>query len=125
LLEQSASACQRRSRANRAPNDQKELSGCARSEGQRSKSGARSGFEELNSYEYQKRNETQEIFIRSPTPGNDVIEFKGVSRDMETALIDNLRQHPPGAMSASSAQRRRASHALSHDTGKEKPMRAR
>jgi len=49
-------------------------------------------FEELNSYEYQKRNETQEIFIPvADRLGDSVIEFKGVSKGYgDRLLIDNL-----------------------------------
>src|SRR3546814_1858646 len=40
-----------------------------------------SRFEELSSYEYQKRNETQEIFIPvGERLGNEVIEFSNVSK---------------------------------------------
>src|SRR5258705_10959075 len=49
-------------------------------------------FEELNSYEYQKRNETQEIFIPvADRLGDSVIEFKGVSKGYgDRLLIDDL-----------------------------------
>ena len=58
-------------------------------------------FEELSSVEYQKRNETLEIYI--PTGerlGNQVIEFHGVSKSFgDRLLIDNLSfQIPPGAI---------------------------
>jgi len=70
--------------------------------GQRSKNAARiKRFEELNSYEYQQRNETQEIFIPvAERLGNEVIEFKGVSKGYgDRLLIDNLSfVVPPGAI---------------------------
>ncbi len=49
-------------------------------------------FEELSSYEHQKRNETQEIFIPvAERLGDAVIEFKHVSKGYgERALIDDL-----------------------------------
>jgi len=49
-------------------------------------------FEELSSVEYQKRNETQEIFIPVADPlGKDVVEFKGVSKGFgDRLLIDDL-----------------------------------
>jgi len=58
-------------------------------------------FEELNSYEYQKRNETQEIFIPvADRLGDKVIEFAGVSKGYgERLLIDDLSfAVPPGAI---------------------------
>ncbi len=58
-------------------------------------------FEELSSYEYQKRNETQEIFIPvAERLGNEVIEFNGVSKAYgDRLLIDNLSfRVPPGAI---------------------------
>jgi sulfate-transporting ATPase len=58
-------------------------------------------FEELNSQEYQKRNETQEIFIPvAERLGDSVIEFKGVSKGYgDRLLIDNLSfLVPPGAI---------------------------
>ncbi|NWG86465.1 MAG: energy-dependent translational throttle protein EttA [Hydrogenophilaceae bacterium] len=58
-------------------------------------------FEELNSVEYQKRNETQEIFIPpGERLGDKVIEFKAVSKAFgDRLLIDNLSfQIPPGAI---------------------------
>jgi sulfate-transporting ATPase len=58
-------------------------------------------FEELTSYDYQKRNETQEIFIPvADRLGESVIEFKGVSKGYgERLLIDNLSFIvPPGAI---------------------------
>jgi energy-dependent translational throttle protein EttA len=60
-----------------------------------------SRFEELNSHEYQKRNETQEIFIPpGERLGDKVIEFNGVSKGFgERLLIDNLSfSIPPGAI---------------------------
>src|SRR5213595_3912611 len=61
--------------------------------GRQSKSKARlARFEELSEHEYQKRNETQEIFIPlAERLGNDVIEFKNVSKAFgDRLLIDNL-----------------------------------
>jgi sulfate-transporting ATPase len=58
-------------------------------------------FEELNSQEHQKRNETQEIFIPvGERLGNEVIEFEGVSKAFgDRLLIDNLSfKIPPGAI---------------------------
>ena len=60
-----------------------------------------SRFNELSSEEYQKRNETQEIFIPvGERLGDKVIEFKGVSKAYgERLLIDNLDfQIPAGAI---------------------------
>ncbi|MFY1864745.1 energy-dependent translational throttle protein EttA [Achromobacter xylosoxidans] len=58
-------------------------------------------FEELSSYEYQKRNETQEIFIPvGERLGNEVIEFNNVSKAYgDRLLIDNLSfKIPAGAI---------------------------
>jgi len=58
-------------------------------------------FNELSEYEYQKRNETQEIFIPvAERLGNDVIEFKGVSKGFgDRLLLDNVSfTVPPGAI---------------------------
>jgi sulfate-transporting ATPase len=58
-------------------------------------------FEELSSYEHQKRNETQEIFIPvAERLGNDVIEFRHVSKGYgDRLLIDDLSfKVPPGAI---------------------------
>ncbi|MDN5753774.1 MAG: energy-dependent translational throttle protein EttA [Nitrosospira sp.] len=70
--------------------------------GRQAKSKARiARFEELNSQEYQKRNETQEIFIPvADRLGNEVIEFKNVSKAYgDRLLIDNLSfTIPPGAI---------------------------
>ncbi|MBY0242712.1 MAG: energy-dependent translational throttle protein EttA [Burkholderiaceae bacterium] len=58
-------------------------------------------FNELSEYEYQKRNETQEIFIPvAERLGNDVIEFKNVTKSFgDRLLIDNLSfTIPPGAI---------------------------
>ncbi len=60
-----------------------------------------SRFEEMNSVEYQKRNETQEIFIPpGERLGDKVIEFDGVSKAFgDRLLIDNLSfSVPPGAI---------------------------
>lgn len=70
--------------------------------GRQAKSKARlARFEELNSQEYQKRNETQEIFIPvAERLGDNVIEFDGVSKSFgDRLLIDNLSfQVPAGAI---------------------------
>ncbi|SFN23776.1 sulfate-transporting ATPase [Nitrosospira briensis] len=70
--------------------------------GRQAKSKARiARFDELNSQEYQKRNETQEIFIPvADRLGNEVIEFKNVSKAYgERLLIDDLSfKAPPGAI---------------------------
>ena len=58
-------------------------------------------FEELSDFEYQQRNETQEIFIPvAERLGNEVIEFKGVSKSFgDRLLIDNLNfKIPAGAI---------------------------
>jgi energy-dependent translational throttle protein EttA len=70
--------------------------------GQQTKNTARlKRFEELNSYEYQKRNETAEIFIPvAERLGNEVIEFENVTKGYgDRVLIDNLSlKIPPGAI---------------------------
>lgn len=70
--------------------------------GRQAKSKARiARFEELNSLEYQKRNETQEIFIPvADRLGNEVIEFVNISKAFgDRLLIDNLSfKIPPGAI---------------------------
>jgi energy-dependent translational throttle protein EttA len=70
--------------------------------GRQAKSKARlARFDELSSYEYQKRNETQEIFIPvGERLGNEVIEFKNVSKGYgDRLLIDNASfSIPPGAI---------------------------
>ncbi|MFD1895022.1 energy-dependent translational throttle protein EttA [Ottowia beijingensis] len=70
--------------------------------GRQAKSKARlARFEELSDYEYQKRNETQEIFIPvAERLGTEVIEFKGVSKSFgDRLLIDNLSfKVPAGAI---------------------------
>ncbi len=58
-------------------------------------------FEELSSHEYQKRNETSEIFIPvAERLGNEAIEFKNVSKSFgDRLLIDDLSfKVPPGAI---------------------------
>ena len=58
-------------------------------------------FEELSSHEYQKRNETSEIFIPvAERLGNEAIEFKGVSKGYgDRLLIDDVSfRIPPGAI---------------------------
>ena len=54
-------------------------------------------FEELSDIEYQKRNETQEIFIPvAERLGNQVFEFKNVSKSFgDRLLIDNLSFNVP------------------------------
>ncbi|MFY7930909.1 MAG: energy-dependent translational throttle protein EttA, partial [Oligoflexus sp.] len=70
--------------------------------GRQAKSKARiARFNELSEFEYQKRNETQEIFIPvAERLGNEVIEFKNVSKGYgDRLLIDNLSfRIPPGAI---------------------------
>ncbi|SPR98406.1 energy-dependent translational throttle protein EttA [Cupriavidus taiwanensis] len=70
--------------------------------GRQAKSKARlARFDELNSQEYQKRNETQEIFIPvGERLGNEVIEFDNVSKGFgDRMLIENLSfKVPPGAI---------------------------
>jgi sulfate-transporting ATPase len=70
--------------------------------GRQAKSKARiARFDELASYEHQKRNETQEIFIPvAERLGNEVIEFRHVSKGFgERLLIDDLSfKIPPGAI---------------------------
>ena len=58
-------------------------------------------YEEMSSFEYQKRNETQEIFVPpGERLGNEVIEFKDVTKSFgDRLLIDNLSfKVPPGAI---------------------------
>jgi sulfate-transporting ATPase len=58
-------------------------------------------FEELSSHEYQKRNETQEIFIPvAERLGNDAIEFVNVTKAFgDNLLMDNVSfRVPPGAI---------------------------
>ncbi|MGC4062682.1 MAG: energy-dependent translational throttle protein EttA [Aquabacterium sp.] len=70
--------------------------------GRQAKSKARlARFEELSDVEYQKRNETNEIFIPvAERLGNEVIEFNGVSKSFgDRLLIDNLSfKVPAGAI---------------------------
>ena len=70
--------------------------------GRQSKSKSRlSRFEELSSYEYQRRNETQEIFIPvSERLGDNVIEFSGVRKAFgDRLLMDDVSfRIPPGAI---------------------------
>ena len=74
----------------------------ANPKGRQAKSKARlARFEELSDYDYQKRNETQEIFIPvAERLGNEVFEFKNVSKSFgDRLLIDNLSfQVPAGAI---------------------------
>ncbi|ADZ00912.1 ABC transporter, ATP-binding protein [Neisseria meningitidis M04-240196] len=58
-------------------------------------------FEEMSNYEYQKRNETQEIFIPvAERLGNELIEFVNVSKSFgDKVLIDDLSfKVPAGAI---------------------------
>ncbi len=70
--------------------------------GRQAKSKARlARFEEMSSYEYQARNETNEIFIPvGERLGNNVIEFNNVSKGFgDRLLIDDLSfKIPPGAI---------------------------
>jgi sulfate-transporting ATPase len=70
--------------------------------GRQSKSKSRlARFEELSSYDYQKRNETQEIFIPvAERLGEKVIELKGVRKAYgEKLLMDDVSfVIPPGAI---------------------------
>ena len=70
--------------------------------GRQSKGKARlNRFEELNSVEYQRRNETNEIFIPpGERLGQEVIEFKNVTKAFgDRVLIDDLSfKIPPGAI---------------------------
>ena len=70
--------------------------------GRQAKSKARlARFEELSDFEYQKRNETQEIFIPvAERLGNEVFEFHNVSKSFgDRLLIDNLSfKVPAGAI---------------------------
>ncbi len=70
--------------------------------GRQAKSKARlARIEELSDFEYQKRNETNEIFIPvAERLGTEVIEFEGVSKSFgDRVLIDNLSMRiPAGAI---------------------------
>ena len=70
--------------------------------GRQAKSKARiARFEELSDFDYQKRNETQEIFIPvAERLGQEVIEFINVTKSFgNRVLIDNLSfKVPPGAI---------------------------
>ena len=70
--------------------------------GRQAKSKARlARFEELSDVDYQKRNETNEIFIPvAERLGNEVIEFKNVTKSFgDRVLIDNLSfKVPAGAI---------------------------
>ncbi len=72
----------------------------AKGRGQKSKARL-NRFEELNSVEYQARNETNEIYIPpGPRLGNKVIEFKNVRKGYgDRLLIDDLNfAIPPGGI---------------------------
>jgi energy-dependent translational throttle protein EttA len=70
--------------------------------GRQSKSKARMArFEELSSYDYQKQNETREIFIPpGPRLGDQVLEFKNVTKSHGGKLLmeDLSFLVPPGAI---------------------------
>jgi len=74
----------------------------ANPKGWQAKSKARlARFEELSDVDYQKRNETNEIFIPvGERLGNEVLEFEGVSKSFgDRVLIDNLSfKVPAGAI---------------------------
>jgi sulfate-transporting ATPase len=74
----------------------------ANPKGRQAKSKARlARFEELSDTDYQKRNETNEIFIPvGERLGNEVLEFDGVTKSFgERVLIDNLSfKVPAGAI---------------------------
>jgi len=74
----------------------------ANPKGRQAKSKARlKQFEELNSKEFQRRNETQQIYIPpGPRLGDQVIEFDGVYKGYgDRLLIENLSfKVPPGAI---------------------------
>ena len=74
----------------------------AGTKGRQTKSKSRlARFEELSSYEYQKRNETQEIFIPvAERLGEKVIEFKGVRKAYgDRLLMDDVKFNiPAGAI---------------------------
>jgi sulfate-transporting ATPase len=94
-----------RKQADRRPHEGDEAGtgmGAAEPERRQAKSKARlARFEELSSVEYQKRNETQEIFIPvGERLGDKVIEFNGVTKSFgDKLLMDNLSfTIPPGAI---------------------------
>ena len=94
--------------------------------GRQAKSKARlKRFDELSSYEYQTRNETQEIFIPvAERLGNQVIEFKNVSKGYgDRLLIDSLSfTVPPGAIVGVIGPNGAGKSTLFHMiTGQEKP----
>ncbi|AGX86572.1 energy-dependent translational throttle protein EttA [Candidatus Symbiobacter mobilis] len=96
-------ALEQRSEDSRAKALKKELEWARQNpKARQAKSKARlARFEELCDHEYQKRNETNEIFIPvGDRLGNDVIEFCNVSKAYgERVLIDKLSfQIPPGAI---------------------------
>jgi len=74
----------------------------ANPKGRQAKSKARlARFEELSDVDYQKRNETNEIFIPvGERLGNEVLEFEGVTKSFgDRVLIDNLSfKVPAGAI---------------------------
>jgi len=96
-------ATEARQEAGRLKAMQKELEWVRQNpKGRQAKNKARiARFEELASYEHQKRNETAEIFIPvAERLGNEVIEFKHVTKGFgDRVLIDDLSfRIPPGAI---------------------------
>ncbi|MCK9516063.1 MAG: energy-dependent translational throttle protein EttA [Ottowia sp.] len=94
---------EQRSEDARARSIRKELEWARQNpKGRQAKSKARlARFEELSDHEYQKRNETQEIFIPvAERLGNEVLEFRGVSKSFgDKLLMDDLSfRVPPGAI---------------------------
>ncbi len=82
-------------------------------------------FEEMQSQEFQKRSETNEIYIPAgPRLGDKVIEFKGVCKGYgERVLIDNLTfSVPKGAIVGVIGGNGAGSRPVPHDCiGKEQP----
>ncbi len=96
-------ATESRQEAGRVKAMQKELEWVRQNpKGRQAKNKARmTRFEELSSYEHQKRNETAEIFIPvAERLGNEVIEFKHVSKGFgDRMLVDDLSfRVPAGAI---------------------------
>lgn len=94
---------EKRTQESRAKSIQHELEWVRQNpKGRQAKAKARlSRFEELSNYEYQARNETNEIFIPvAERLGNKVIELKHVSKGFDDRLlIDDLSLTiPPGAI---------------------------
>ncbi len=88
--------------------------------GRQAKSKARlARFEELSDVDYQKRNETNEIFIPvADRLGHEVIEFDNVSKSFgDRLLIDNLSFKVPAGRDRRHhrPERRRQVDAVPHD----------